>query len=444
VEKLLDMPTLRILASSDLGATVVPLPASFGEYGTIAGILDMLERQSAVWLDVGDLVVGSPATPLLGVRPWEEVADLPIAAAAAGNHEFDDGLDALHAVSLRFPLLCANADVGLPATAMIDTDAGPLGAIGLTHPQIHLSSSGPQPADDWRVGDLADGLRRDGARWVVALLHDGVDWWPSGGGIATRSDRLEALVRPWAADVDLILAGHNFGAWTGTLAGTPAAEPYLFASSVVVAELGEQVRVRVERVPPLPPRRRTAAVEAIEAAAAERVGESAQTWLVRTGAERYLPDLLARALKDATGADAALVPPGMHGTQPPIDGAVGALRAGPITHLDLVRLLPSPEYDPVVVELRPGEFAAAVAAHDRAADPASREHDGIWWNWCRMPIGVAADDREPRTLAVVPFATRMLSEWLGRDVTGVPAGVNPQPALVAAAARTAAGRARRS
>jgi 2',3'-cyclic-nucleotide 2'-phosphodiesterase (5'-nucleotidase family) len=29
------------------------------------------------------------------VRPWEEVADLPIAAAAVGNHDFDDGVDAL-------------------------------------------------------------------------------------------------------------------------------------------------------------------------------------------------------------------------------------------------------------------------------------------------------------------------------------------------------------
>jgi hypothetical protein len=40
-------------------------------------------------------VVGTPAYPLLGERPWSEVADLPIAAAAVGNHEFDDGVDAL-------------------------------------------------------------------------------------------------------------------------------------------------------------------------------------------------------------------------------------------------------------------------------------------------------------------------------------------------------------
>src|SRR5215217_3433891 len=91
------MAELRIISSSDLGATVVPLPASFGAFGTCAGIESMLEASQvpAVWFDVGDLVVGSPATPLLGERPWREVADLPIAAAAVGNHEFDDGLGAL-------------------------------------------------------------------------------------------------------------------------------------------------------------------------------------------------------------------------------------------------------------------------------------------------------------------------------------------------------------
>jgi 2',3'-cyclic-nucleotide 2'-phosphodiesterase (5'-nucleotidase family) len=431
------MTALRIISSSDLGATVVPLPASFGEYGTCAGIERMVEASESptLWFDVGDLVVGSPATPLLGERPWSEVAGLPIAAAAAGNHEFDDGVEALHAVQLGFPLLCANADAGLPATALVDSEAGPVGVVGLTHPQIHRSSRGPRPADEWRVGELARTLRADGSRWVVALLHDGVEWWPAGAGTTTSSERLEALVRPWAADVDLILAGHNFGAWTGTLAGTPAGQPYLFASSVIVAELGDDgVTVRgVERVEPLRPPRRTPAVAAIEDAAARVVGESAHTWLARTGAERYLPDLLARALRDATGADAGLAPPSMHGTQPPIDGSVGALRAGPVTELDLARMLPSPEYDPVVVELRPGELAAARAAHDRAADPANRAADGIWWNWCRMPAGISAGDGEPRTLAVLPGVTAMLSDWLGRDVDGTPAGVTAHSALLKAA-----------
>jgi hypothetical protein len=201
---------LRILATSDLGATFVPMPTSFGESGTCAGIVELLEReierQPTIWLDAGDLVVGSPMHPLHGIRPWEEVAGLPIAVAAAGNHEFDDGLPALQEAAglLGFPVLCANADVGLPASAMVDSAAGPFGVIGLTNPRIGEYSLGPKTDQGWpeRVGALARELRSRGARWVVALLHDGVEWWPNAGPGGppnlTRSDRLDAAARPWA------------------------------------------------------------------------------------------------------------------------------------------------------------------------------------------------------------------------------------------------------
>ena len=97
----------------------MPVPTSFGRSGTCAGIVALLERererQPTLWLDAGDLTFG-PVLPLLGRRPWDQFARLPIAAAAAGNHDFDDGVDALleAAASLPFPVLCANADVGLP------------------------------------------------------------------------------------------------------------------------------------------------------------------------------------------------------------------------------------------------------------------------------------------------------------------------------------------
>ena len=77
----------------------MPLRTSYGESGSLSGIVELLDRERecgpAMWLDVGDLIVGSPARALLGEPRWDDVADLPIAAAAAGNHEFDDGVDAL-------------------------------------------------------------------------------------------------------------------------------------------------------------------------------------------------------------------------------------------------------------------------------------------------------------------------------------------------------------
>src|SRR3954447_2710105 len=120
------MTALRILATTDLGAALVPMRATYGETGTVAGISELLarerERVPTSWLDVGDLTVG-PALALLDARPWAAMADPPIAATVAGNHDFDDGVDALldGARSLAYPMLCANIDVGLPPSALLDT-----------------------------------------------------------------------------------------------------------------------------------------------------------------------------------------------------------------------------------------------------------------------------------------------------------------------------------
>jgi hypothetical protein len=279
---------LRILATSDLGAAVVPMRASYGETGTCAGIVSLLEHE--------------------GERPWADVAGLPIAATVAGNHEFDDGVEALHdaARSLAFPMLCANVDIGLPPAAHVHTDAGIVGVIGLTHPATAQFSRAPDLALGWseRIPTLARALRDDGARWVVAFLHDGVDWWPTDCALAgTRSDRLEAVARPWAADVDVILAGHNFAAWVGQLAGTPAGQPHVFANSLVVVDLADRTAIRgVFRVAPLRPDRSSRAAEAIDSAVGRIVGELADQWLTRTGGQHYLPALIAHAFRSATGA----------------------------------------------------------------------------------------------------------------------------------------------
>jgi 2',3'-cyclic-nucleotide 2'-phosphodiesterase (5'-nucleotidase family) len=435
---------LRILATSDLGAATWPLRTSYGESGTIAGVVELLERsrekRPTVWLELGDLVVGHPSFPLLGERPWADVADLPIDAASAGNHDFDDGLDALQAAAARlsFPLLAANVDAGLAATTVLETDAGSLGVIGLTNPRVDALSGGAPAPVETDVGALARALRRDGARWVVALLHDGVEWWPHGSGVATRSARLEDVVREWAAEVDVILGGHNFAAWSGTLAGTPFAEPNLWAASVVVVDLLDDQPPLIQgirRVPPVRPKRSSPAIEAVRAADARVVGSLPEQWLTRTGAERYLPDLLASAFRQATGADAGFALPSYHGIQAPIDGAIGALGPGPVTELDLLRMVAALDYDPVVVELREGELEAAVAAHWAVADPSNAAGDELPWNWCRMPAGVSRGERAPASLACIPAAADHLAGWLDRELAPQAAGVSAMEALASSVAR---------
>jgi 2',3'-cyclic-nucleotide 2'-phosphodiesterase (5'-nucleotidase family) len=439
---------VRILATTDLAAELIPRRVSWGEGGTCGGVVELLERererQPTVWLDAGDLTVG-PAAPLLGERPWGDMAELPIDAAAVGNHEFDDAVPALleAARGLPFPLLCANLDVGLPGAAMVDTPTGALGVIGLTHPHVHRLSQAPPPAEDWerRVEPMARELRHQGARWVVAVLHDGVDWWPSlePGGPPTlaRAERLADVARPWAGAVDLVVGGHVPDGWAGELAGTPAGHAHVFADSVLVVDLpgNDQARAVVRgwfRVPAVRPRRATAATRALDAAAANVVGESRQTWVSRTGAERYLPDLIAVALREAAGADAGMVLAAQHLTQGSLDGVTAVLQAGPVTELDLMWLFGVVDDRPAVVELRPGELAAAVARHDAIADPGARDADRVWWNWSRMPAGVSAGNGEPGTVAVMPWVVPRLAEVLGRDLVSEPASGGARAALLRA------------
>jgi hypothetical protein len=447
---------LRVLATTDLAGALVPWPTSYGQSGTCAGVAELLgrerERQPTVWLDAGDFTVG-PAFPLLGERPWADMAELPIDAAAAGNHEFDDGVPALleAAALLPYPLLCANVDVGLPASAMVETGAGPLGVVGLTHPYVHRLSKAPPPAGDWseRVGPLARELRTAGARWVVAILHDGVDWWPvlDPGGPATRSrsQRLAAVAGPWAGQVDLIVGGHVPDAWAGELAGTPAGHAHVFAASVLVVDLPGQDRAGPAvrgwfQVPAIRPTRRTPAADALEAAAANVVGQTRHAWLSRTGAERYLPDLVAEALREATGADAGLVLAAQHLTQGSLDGATAALGPGPVSELELLWLFALADDRPVTVELRPGELAAAVARHDAIADPDASHHDRVWWNWSRMPAGLSAGAGEPGSVAVMPWVVPRLGELLGREPVGEPATTGARAALLRVLERDQPGR----
>ena len=219
----------------------------------------------------------------------------------------------------------------------------------------------------------------------------------------------------------------NFAAWTGELAGTPAGEPHLFATSVVVVDLGEKVHVRgVFRVPPVPPRTATAATEAVEAAAARPAGSLPDQWLIRTGAQHYLPHLLADVLRAATGADAGLAVRNFHGIQAPVDGAIAALGPGPVSELDVLRLVAAPDFDLHVVELEGGELEAAAARHWELADPRNHAADAIAQNWCRMPTATGgAHGASGGTLAIIPAVIPFLERWLGRELdahdTGIPA-----------------------
>ena len=81
------------------------------------------------------------------------------------------------------------------------------------------------------------------------------------------------------------------------------------------------------------------ATDVLDAAAAEVVAELQQIWISRTGAENYLPDLLATALRNASGADAGLVFASQHTTRELLAQATaGVRRSKPAAAVDGVRL----------------------------------------------------------------------------------------------------------
>jgi hypothetical protein len=210
---------------------------------------------------------------------------------------------------------------------------------------------------------------------------------------------------------------------------------HLWAASVAVVDLpdepgGEPLIQGIRRVPPVEPEASSAAIEAVRAAGARIVGELPEHWLTRTGAPRYLPDWLAAAFREACGADAGFVMPSYHGIQAPLDGAIAALGPGPVSELDLLRMVAALDYDPVVVELREGELERAVDAYWATADPRNVAGDELPWNWCRTPAGVARSERPPASVACIPAAVAHLETWLDRPLDPQPAGVSALDALI--------------
>lgn len=417
---------VRVVATNDVLGTVIPLTTSAGSTGTVDGVATLLaEAQAdgpAVWLDSGDFT-GGPLWSLGGGRGWDVMCDLPISAAAVGNHEFDEGVPQLlsRAGNLAFPLLCADLDVGLPAVAMIETEGGRIGVIGLTHPAIdRLADAPPSRRDPALVKTLAAQLRAEAADWIVILQHDGVTWWPDGRGTLVRDHRLRAICDGWGTPVDAVLGGHTLIAWSGAIGSTVAAQADAFATSVAVIDLTrEGARVAgFAEVPSTQPRSEFRSVAGARLLEAENhiVGELDRALISRPTADRstYLPDSVAGAIRVAGQADAAMLFSSALFTQPPVDGSSSYLRAGAVSRLDVHRLFPFPDDEFCVIELEQGEFAALVKRHDQYAEPANANADDDWWNWNRTPCGVATKKEEPRSVAVQTYTLDLIAEWLTR------------------------------
>lgn len=432
--------SLRLLCTNDIAGTWDPVPASYGVVPGVQGLLGTLAELGAggpaVWLDAGDLVNGALASLTGGVGGFTAAAELPIDLAVPGNHEFDWGTAHLvrNAGALPFPYLCGNVDAGLPMTALLETPAGPLGVVGLTYPALdtihEVANNLVGVALDSAVVEVARGLRRDGATWVVAVLHDGVDVAPAGGrgspavsgwlpqGFEVDTRALHARVRSWLPHLDALVAGHTLTRWFGRLDGVPVAQPWAFTTEVGVIELHRDSAptlygVTVEPGGPWPGPGR----DVLDAAGRDVLGTLDAPLGMRANGDSPLLGALADAARRAVGVEAAAMTIwDCYSRQAAVDGVLAHLPAGPVTEADIRSLCPYPDDDLVVVRLAPDE----VDAMPVLGSLPSLVADGVV-----RPDRPAGEEQ----VAVTATVAARLPQWVGRPVEQVATGVGLRAAV---------------
>lgn len=432
-----DQSSVRLVVTNDFFGHYGPERTSYGFLPGAEGLRHAVEKlregRPTVWADAGDFSGGPLAVVSGGALGFEAASELGIDVAAAGNHEFDWGAGHLReqVPKLGFPLLCANADVGMPETAVVPTAEGDVGFIGLTTSGTSLrprfgvgTDADPAEADPAETEPKADAeltqtvmgasarLRREGSDFVVALLHDGVyvsrDFT---GGLAVDPSRFVALCRPWAREVDAIVAGHTIVTrWFGRVDDTPVLQPWAFGAEVGVLELAHGKKPRFYGVPVEPAGRWTGrGCEVLDRLEGQVIGQLHLPLTFPVVGNKGSGDLLdfaARALRVATGADAAAVMAwtgGLSSTQPPVDGVECFLPEGPIAEADLLRLVPWPDDATVLVELTTKEL------EDLAA------RSPVPWR-CSVAGGGGTCSRRALTVAMTAYMAREAGEWVGRGL----------------------------
>jgi 2',3'-cyclic-nucleotide 2'-phosphodiesterase (5'-nucleotidase family) len=433
------MTSLRIVCTNDFLGSVSPLATSYGSLpganALHASVERLREGQPTIWADAGDFSQGGPlSTTTGGVANFAAAGELGIEVATIGNHEFDWDLPHLteHRGALPFPLICANVDVGLPATALLDTSAGPIGFVGLTHPQVAAFTPYAPPADPDLgriVPACAAELRDRGAVAVVVLIHFGVNWSVADDGthVPDPTPVLD-LCRPFHAAVDAIVLGHTLGRWAGVVDGTPYVQPWAFGAELGVIDIDLETResaVDLVTVDAAPSAWTGAGAAAIDEAEQAVIGELRSPLTIDFAGDISLADYAAEALRAAAGAAGAVVPVvGMH--QPAIGGVMYRWRAGVVTEADLSRFWPWTDDRSLVAELSSAELEAVTTFV--APEP--------WLAWGTSNAAVP-DRGEP--MIVVPrdyvdWATIQIAQIVGRELQWRPSDVRLRDAVRAALA----------
>lgn len=278
---------LRLIGTSDLHAYIDNFDFYRNEESSKYGLVNLVaeieqyrgQRKNTVLADTGDLLVGSPFGDYLSQHQQEVnfrkspimsvLNALKFDVAAPGNHDFDNGLDYLHAQydQADFPIVLSNVYYAgsdkpyfnpyLIVPKSVTAEDGTvrvlnIGYIGIVPPQTmdlnkkwlegKIDIVDPLPeAEKW-----AKKARQDGADIVVALAHSGVKDVKYVEGMEDMTWYLAKI-----EEVDAILFGHthkpfpskkyaktkNVDIEKGTIHGKPAAQPGKWGDHIGIVDL---------------------------------------------------------------------------------------------------------------------------------------------------------------------------------------------------------------
>ena len=339
-------------------------------------------RPEAIYLDLGDLIQGSP----LSYRAARERPTSPhplvrtlnrlgCAGMVVGNHEFNFGLEFLEAMRrhAEFPLLAANVLDGdgepfFEPTLFVERNGKRLAILGLTTPQV------PRWEEPWHIDgltfrdcietarDWVPRLRRE-ADAVVVAAHTG--WSGVSDGSATTPLPLENAGEQLARipGVDLLLLAHSHRRFehrgeSGALVVQPGCRAELLGEVDLTWGASGSVLASYQ------PRVAAATVEPDPAVLEDLAEDTAET-------NTYLDEVLATAtapfeLRDVAYADNAILSlfhralretAGTDLSSTALFRSDQGLAAGPIRRRDLFRIYPF-ENDLTVLELTADDVRA--------------------------------------------------------------------------------------
>ncbi|HEX6315994.1 MAG TPA: metallophosphatase, partial [Gemmatimonadaceae bacterium] len=252
---------VRILATTDFHGTLEPRRDSRGTMrggaATLAAEIRRAREEcraprcTAILLDGGDQLQGTPASNLSYGRPVVELFNrLGHAAAALGNHEFDWGQDTLRVRmrEARYPILGANVtdawgkDVDwIPNDTILTAGRVRVGVVGVATVQTPTTTR-PSNVSDLRFVDpipvvmrSAAALRARGAQLVVVVAHAGA--FCQSAPTPSCSGEIVDLARGITGGVDAIVSGHTHSPVTTVVNGIPIVQARSHGSALGVLDV---------------------------------------------------------------------------------------------------------------------------------------------------------------------------------------------------------------